>query len=321
MNATMHRYSAYGVAIDSDCEMPLPRRDPRRDHLAAVTFTSATPDDFSDLDGVFDDAWFRTELLPDDSRYLRWSRFYECRVDADGGRIRCRPLHDTSPSVLMHFLFGQALSFALLQQGLEPLHAGVVRIDNQAVALVGDCTFGKSTLVASFASAGYRVVTDDLLIVTREDRRLTANPGTGRIKLNLDSARACLDGDRRGELLNPLGAKRSFPLSDREQQSTPLPITHVFALPAPDSRREATGVVVEPLAPASLFHELMKNAFNVDVFTRSRLERQFRQAAELATELHGFQLRYPPGFEHLAGVLEAIVDRVRRTRPISRSVQ
>jgi len=321
MSGALHQYSAYGVAIDSEWAMPLPARAARNAHLAAVSFTDASADDFAGIDADDEEPWFLTEMLPDGSRYLRWPLFYECRVDADGGRIRCRPLHGTDRSVMQHFLFGQALSFALLHQGLEPLHAAVVRIDDVAVALIGDCTFGKSTLVASFASAGYPIVTDDLLIAARRNGQIMASPGTGRIKLNPDSARAFLDDGRRGELLNPLATKRSYPLLDVEQQLTPLPLTHVFVLPTPGHRGESARIDARPISTSSLFHELVKNPFNIDVFTRARLERQFANAGALAGRLRGFQLTYPAGFEHLPDVRQCIVDCVRDTRSTSRSIQ
>ena len=80
-------------------------------------------------------------------------------------------------------MLGQALSFALVRQGFEPLHATVVVVDDHAVAFLGGNAFGKSSLAACFLEAGYRLLTDDLLILRESSDRILAYPGPPRIKL------------------------------------------------------------------------------------------------------------------------------------------
>jgi hypothetical protein len=312
MNANSHHYSVYGVAITSDWPLAFPPRLDGPASLAEVDFVEGTDDDFAGVDAFRDPAepWFSSHVLPDRSTYIRWSGLYEFRIPADGSRVACRSLNGDDPLVLQNFLFGQALSFALVHQGLEPLHAAALRVDDLAIALLGDCTFGKSTMLASFLQAGHRVLTDDLLMVMIDEGRPMACPGSGRIKLHPDSARAFMDDVDRGERLNALTLKRSFPVDD--VQRTGLPLKHVFVLPTPEERTRTTSISIGPLSRASLFHELLKNSFNVDILTRQRLERQFVYAARLAGDVAGFRLQYPDGLHHLPLVRQHIVDHVRR---------
>ena len=55
------------------------------------------------------------------------------------------------------------LSFSLLSLGYEPLHATAVVVDGEAVAFLGDCGYGKSTLGAAFLARGFPLLTDDVL--------------------------------------------------------------------------------------------------------------------------------------------------------------
>ena len=80
-------------------------------------------------------------------------------------------------------MLGQALSFALVKQRFEPLHATVVVVDDQAVAFLGDNASGKSSLAACFLEAGYRLLTDDLLMLQESSNRVLAYPGPPRLKL------------------------------------------------------------------------------------------------------------------------------------------
>src|SRR5439155_8977822 len=105
-------------------------------------------------------------------------------VAADGGRITCRRLEESSLESFQVYMLGQALSFALVRQGFEPLHATVVVIDDQAVAFLGDNAFGKSSLAACFLEAGHRLLTDDLLILQDSPNGgILAYPGPPRLKL------------------------------------------------------------------------------------------------------------------------------------------
>ena len=201
---------------------------------------------------------------------------------------------------------------ALVRQGLEQLHAAVLSVEGVAIGFLGDCTFGKSTLAASFVGAGHRLLTDDLLMIDRRTDGPIALPGTGRIKLAPDSALALLSDTTRGVLLNPDGSKRSFPLTEDCVQRTGLPLTRLFVLPAPADREDITEIEICPLSRAATFQEVLKNSFNSKMLDRSRLERHFAFAAELASDIDGYALRYPRGLRHLPLVREAVVAHVNR---------
>ena len=154
-----YHYSIYGVRVTSDCPFHFTTAGGADEALAHVRITHRAIFPSSESAS---DAWFACRQLADGSTYLRWRDLYEFNVAADGSQIACRQLREGDVGVLQNFLFGQALSFALVRQRFEPLHAAVVAIGEVAIGFLGDCTYGKSTLAASFVEAGHRLVTDDL---------------------------------------------------------------------------------------------------------------------------------------------------------------
>jgi len=313
MIAATHRYSVYGVGIRSDWPLALPaERDPAS-HLAEVEFVHGSDEDFADADSVRHSTapGFVSHILPDRSTYLQWAGLYEFLVVPDGTRVACRPLGEENPIALQNLLFNPALSFALLRQGLEPLHASVLQVDDVAIGLLGDCSFGKSTLLAAFLQAGHRLVTDDLLMVATGGSQPMAQPGSGRVKLHPDSAAAFITPDTESEPIAAQTAKRAFPVADGLLGEIALPLTHLFVLPTPSEREAMGAVAIEPLPRVALFQELLKSSFNVVVFDRDRLERQFAWTARLSNEIAGFRLAYPSGLHHLPLVRESIVNHVR----------
>jgi hypothetical protein len=314
MNRGSHRYSVYGVEVTSAWPLPLPSPLDRTASVAEVDFVEGTDEDFSDVDVPADPErpWFQSHIFPDGSTNIRWSGHYEYRIRADGSRVACRPLNGSDRAVLQHFLFGQALSFALVQQGIEPLHAAVVQVEDVAVAFLGDCTFGKSTLLAAFLQAGHRVLTDDLLVVGRRQGVPVALPGSGRIKLMPDSASAFFGDPAQGRQLNPRTTKRSFPIERSRVQHGGLPLRHVFALQTPEERNGATSIEILPLSRAAMVQELLKNSFNIENLDRARLVRQFSFVTQLVSDLDVSRLRYPAGLHQLPAVRNRILEHVRR---------
>ena len=312
----VYHYSVYGVRVTSDVPFEFPLARETDAPLADIEFVEGADADFPALAHVPDsgtEPWFVCRFSADGSTYLRWADLYEFSIQADGLSVACRPLARGDRGVLQNFLFGQALSFALIRQGFEQLHAAVLAVDDIAIGLLGDCGFGKSTLAASFVRAGRRLVTDDLLMIDWQSNGPIASPGSGRIKLQPDSAVALLADPVCGSLLNPDTAKRSFPLAEDHVQRTGLPLAQLFVLLPPVERDRITGIEIRPLSRAAMLQELLKNSFNVEVFDRSRLERQFAFAARVASDVDGCVVRYPHGLHHLPAVREAIIDHVHRT--------
>jgi hypothetical protein len=317
-SAARYSYSVYGVRVTSDMPFQFPPENAstsssRSSAVATVEFVQGEDGDFNRLDALCaPDEEFVCQPLADGSTYLRWTHLYEFSVSADGSRVACRPLDGCDRSVLQNFLFGQVLGVALVRQGIEPLHAAVVRVEDCAVGFLGDCTFGKSTLLAAFLEAGHRVLTDDLLILDRRSGDAVALPGAGRIKLLPDSALRFVADPECGAPLTPMTVKRSFPIETSRLQDVGLPLRLLFVLPDPEERDRSSAIEIQPASRAAMVRELLKNTFTDQIVDRERLARQFEYASQVASEIDGFWLRYPGGMQHLPLLRQAIVAHVQR---------
>ena len=194
-----------------------------------------------------------------------------------------------------------------------------VRIDDFAIGFLGDCGFGKSTLLASFVADGFQVLTDDLLVVELSEDRAIARSGSGRIKLMPDSASAFLGEASRGVPLHPSTTKRSFPLDECHRHTGGLPLECLFVLPPPEERTAAASIELLALSRAALMQELLKNSFIVEMLDRRRIAGQFSFAAQLASRIDGVRLSYPAGLHHLPSLRQRIVQHARLLR--GRNVQ
>ncbi len=253
--------------------------------------------------------WFHYRRLANGSDYLRWNRLFEFSVSADGRRIACLASSGTSLETFQTYLVSQVLSFALLKQGIEPLHATVVVLNDQAVAFLGGCGSGKSSLGAAFLRAGHRLLTDDLLVIREYDesgQAFLAYPGPPRIKLYPKIAASLFRNRFTGVPMNPRTRKQIIPLNPIQASRAPIPLRAMYVLGPPSRRRHSNRITIRRLSQRCAMLQLIANTFNRMVVDPGRLSRQFAQAGRLTRIIPIKSLSYPRNLSCLPAVLEAI---------------
>jgi hypothetical protein len=86
------------------------------------------------------------------------------------------------------FLLGSAFGALIHQRGMFPLHGSAVVVNNQALVFSGISGAGKSTLAAGFVKRGYKLLADDVCVVTLDiDGRPIVHPAYPQMKLWADS--------------------------------------------------------------------------------------------------------------------------------------
>ncbi len=291
--------------------MPLEGFLPDGPPLAAVRFREVDRDALRIAGAPVDEAcadWFLCRRLPDGSDYLRWSGLFEFVVTPDGEQVVARPLEGALEESFRTYLLGQVLSFALLRQGIEPLHATAVTGPAGGIAFLGDTGAGKSTLAAAFLVAGHRLLTDDLLVTAQRGEGFVAFPGPMRLKLYPEVAARVLGRTDPGTRMNPDVEKQVLALAPEQCSSSggPVPLAALFVLD--DEAEPAPEVAVTRLDPREAFMELTRWTFNDLLTPPERLRRQFTTAADLAEALPVFGLRYPRDLDRLPEVRRAVLE-------------
>jgi hypothetical protein len=246
------------------------------------------------------------QTLDDGFTYLRWDRHFEFLIDPSGHRIAARALRSISSAAFDSYLLAPALSFALLKQGIEPLHATTLVIDGQAIGLLGDSGYGKSSLAAWFVRSGSRLLTDDLQVMAQHKGRLMAYPGPPRLKLSRSVAERILRARHGVSLHSAFAPKLVITLTARQSCNQPVPLRALYVLGAP-SRVAGTRIILTKLSPRRAFIELVRNTFNTKVIDRARMERQVSWCAQVASRLPVTRVSYPRRWPMLPAVHESIL--------------
>ena len=312
--AATRTYHLYGLRLHS--QWPLPYAPVSAAYLAEVGllrgsaggFTKA----FEEVRATAGDerTWLRGVRLEDGQTYLRWSERFEFLVSADGRAVTARSLLGGSREAFHTYLLGQALSFALIKQGFDPLHATTVAVEGAAVAFLGESGFGKSSLGAAFVQAGHRLLTDDLLVLSPGDGGFTAHPGPPRIKLFPKMARTILGPHVRGTPIANVTTKLVIPLDELQARSSAVALKAIYVLAPPSNDR--TRVVIRHMSKRQTCLALIRNTFNTAITDPDRLRRQFALAVSVAATVPIKLIAYPRTLDDLRRVRQVILADVSR---------
>ena len=304
----------YGLTIDSDIPLALsPEGCGELGHVELCAEESVLFELVSARARIASrpNEWCRYGFLPDDSTYVRWDGVGEFLVSPDGRHIAYRRFDEASFESFHVYMLGQALSFALIRFGFEPLHATAVVIDGRAAAFLGRSGLGKSTLAAGFIENGFPVLTDDVLVVRDGVDGLMVYPGPSRIKLFPKVAGSLLRGYTMGVPMNTDTKKRILPLEHHHRYRDPVRLGGIYALVPPRELRGHHAVRLEVMTPRAAAIALIGGTFNSRVVGSARLTRQFAASTTLADRVPVKRLWYPRVLSRLPDVVKAIAGDLR----------
>jgi hypothetical protein len=314
-------YVAYGLAIDSD--VPLPELEATQDQSSSLLagklhvrlgrppVSVREPRDWLLQTSLSDGQPWMWAARQEQGFLLRYVGLADFTVNLGGTEIvlaHAEPV--SSRDTLGHLLLDQALPMVLGLRGIPTLHASTVVTPRGVCGFVGPAGAGKSTLAASFSSAGYPALGDDCLAI-KEDDGFFAIPAYPGLRLWTDSgeslstdwssAPAVAHYTRKRRILNA-PAVEGFPT-----RLEPLRVIYCLAREASGDGPSAAAPAIEPMRPNDAFLQLLSASFMLDITDRSVLTRNLRFIERLFAAVAMRRLRIPDGFSSLPKVREAVL--------------
>jgi hypothetical protein len=161
------------------------------------------------------------------------------------------------PDVRLHLL-GSALGVLCYQRGLQPLHANAIEVGEGCIAFAGPSGMGKSTLAAHLGESGYRVLSDDLCVLSFEgDGRILAWPGIAHFKLWKDSLLQLRRGVQGLERVMGNREKYFLP-NERVGSGAPVPLRRLYIL---DRAGEGEGSCIQRLTGSAALEAFVSNVY------------------------------------------------------------
>lgn len=210
-------------------------------------------------------------------------------------------------------IWGLPMLFCMLQRGDVPLHAAAIEIDGSALVVAAPGRFGKTTLAAAFAQAGYRVLGEDLVCL-RPGKPLTVIPGPALLRLRADVG----DTFRIPGAIEVARDHERVHLALRGNAGTcaPLPVAGVALLLEGDGSPK-----LEPVPLSEAVRDLWAVSFNLP--TTEDRARCFAAVAGLASSTPVWHIKRRRRLQDLPATIECLREAVVRSsaRPEPNSPQ
>ncbi|BCX87762.1 hypothetical protein MIN45_P0129 [Methylomarinovum tepidoasis] len=225
-------------------------------------------------------------------------------LDPQAGTIHFQPGPRLDAEAIRQVILNVLLLEMLPRLGYVCLHGSAATRDGCTLAVLAPQGTGKSTYAAALASQGWRLLSDDLLIIEAE--KLTIQPGIPQIRLWRDS-------------IETLGWQRRPRDPDRYRPGK-------FALPLqtdPHPRRPDAMIVlargqgeIRRLAPAEAFFSLLNNSFPLQIPDRRAEALRFQTLSRLSRDLPVYRQSLTPRIlENARRALDAVVPASAKTTP------
>ena len=231
----------------------------------------------------------------------------ELRVDIlPGQQIIVRPRGDLPQFTIDHFLADQVLPRLLAHEGALVIHAGAVRVGDQAVLLMGQSGRGKSTLTASFDQAGIPLIGDDAMIIVSDNDGPSVRPVYPSLRLLPDSIDALIPGAVTAGPIAHYSTKHRIDVAgDRDVDAPALPIGALFSIGL-----AAAEIAIRPIAAATACMALVANSFALDPSDMVQARGRLQAASALVARVPAFEIEYPRDYSRLDEVRRAILDQL-----------
>ena len=299
----MTTYALHGVAFQSSVDLPELQQSAGPAQFQVVQRHLAPPGD----DWV--DPWARDPRGPwvriqfDAGYRIRYDGQVDFHLSPDR-RTLAVDVHDCPPATLRHFLLDQVIPLVLSTQQIV-LHASAVSVDGRALAFIGPCGTGKSSLAALFARRGFPVMADDAVLLAHRSSDLEAVPAYPGVRLWPDAVAASgAHGDTAPVMES--SAKRRVRNTVRFDGRT-LPLRAVYVLSAHVSRAPAFA----ELTPRDTAMAFVEHGFRLEQRDRETLAIELDRACRAAQAARAWKLEYPRDWTLADHVVDAVLAHAR----------
>jgi hypothetical protein len=201
----IYYYQAFGLTIKST--LPCPELLPQPGKPEVYIRYGAVPDS---LDNVYAQTnWYQQNS---EAILLKIDPIANYLI-LQGKQIIIDKLHGSHDDEVRLFLFGSAFGALLHQRGLLPVHGSAIEVCDGAMLFIGPSGCGKSTLAGALHQRGYRIIADDVCVVsTANSTPPLVYPGFPRLKLWPDALEKLGKNAQSLGKITPTMDKRDLPL-------------------------------------------------------------------------------------------------------------
>jgi hypothetical protein len=234
-------------------------------------------------------------------------------INADGSAVWISPTQEGHWADVASLLLSLVMSCVLRLRGATCLHASVLAVGNEAMAILGGKGVGKSTTATALVQRGCPLLADDMAVLAEGASAFMVQPGYPHLRLWPSAIQALYGStDALPRVLSRLDKYYLHLTIERGAltwrfQEEPLPLKAIYVL-----RRGDAGLavlIINPLPSAERLTSLIRHTSAHYVpLERSRRAHEFACLSRLATTVHVRKASCPEGLDKLSQLCDAILE-------------
>lgn len=291
----MYFYKAFGINIKS--ELMIPPFESAEDYTADVVIKLGEVRHLLPLDKQYGHIFQSRE----GEVFFYWEQIGWFLV-RDGKEVIIEPIVDAEEKLVQLPLVGVVLAVLFQQRGKLVLHASAVSVFDEAVIFVGWKGQGKSTTAAMMYERGHPMISDDIVLLEKNNGNFYIIPGFPNFKVTPETASQIL-GDNPLELSEIYtGAGKMFRSSSNNFQKKPILIKSICSL------EDGAEVQLKQLKPQESLPILIANTYSAryseHLLQNNQAILNFRQCADVINQVPVFRLERPKSFDKIKKIAE-----------------
>ncbi|MEG1312091.1 MAG: hypothetical protein RSD47_08815 [Romboutsia sp.] len=228
---------------------------------------------------------------------------------SNGNKIIIEPIENSNYEHLKSYLLSRSFAILLFQRNMVALHGSTILFDNKAYTFCGHSGAGKSSLGAALCMEGYKMLSDDLSVISFKDDKPYIEPGFAQHKLCNDTVEYFKINNENLNKVDYIANKFSIPVTSKFQSNTsPLSVIIELSLSHDINNTEVT--LKEVLGQEKLY-TIFRNIFATRMMTDVGLNPKYlKQCLSIASNIKVFKLTRPKGIF----TLDEQIDLVKKIR-------
>lgn len=211
---------------------------------------------------------------------------------------------DIENNILNTWLYGTVMAYILQYHGYLVLHGSAVMTHDKAMIFSGQSGAGKSTLAGALVQKGYPFITDDLVVIKRNEHgQYCLIPGPTKLKLWQDAMQH-FNFDTNHATQVSLKANKYAVQVEKACNASMIPIASFYEL---NINQNAESFCFERLNTAQSLKTLMQNAYRYFMLKPlGKLQTFFQDCSALNQQIAVHKITRTPNFDELPRIIQRI---------------
>ncbi len=240
---------------------------------------------------------------------LRFPELCDVILDTGQRHISVVPHETLDEHTIEHLLVDQVLPRFLAHEGHLLLHACAVNIKDRVILFLGRSGWGKSTLAALLHKAGYRLYSDDCVMLQQHESQWQSLPTYPSLRLYEDSIENILGQDSSLSWVSEYSDKQRIALVNEPEHEMPK-LHAMYFLSDPENTEN--DIKITPMRPGNTCIELIERSFRLDIGDPSQSRQLMMATAALTQCVPAYRLSYPHDFENNATLLATLLRHIEQ---------